>query len=85
MNQNSHQCLDLGVSTDPIEQFSCLGYTNEQWQLTLVSTFPQATYQMMNRATTLCLDLHDDDSANGTFMGGISCSLGTAAQTWALQ
>jgi endoglucanase len=85
VNQNSHQCLDLGTAADPVEQWSCLGYTNEQWQLTLVSTFPQATYQMTNRATTLCLDLRDDKPANGTFIGGYNCVFGIPAQTWALQ
>jgi hypothetical protein len=62
-----------------------LSNTNEQRQLTLVATFPQATYQMTNRATTLCLDLSDDNAANGTFIGGYNCSFGIPAQTWALQ
>jgi beta-galactosidase len=81
--RHSNKCLEVPNSSTAdgiqLDQFTCSGGPNQQWQFNPVGSF----YQIINRNSGKCMDVNAASTADGAAVIQWSCNSGTNQQ-WTL-
>jgi hypothetical protein len=79
VNEKSYKCMDLNAAGS-VQQWTCSGATNQQWQFLYVSQTPRGAtrYQIKSVSSGKCLH----HAPTGTAIYQVTCNSADSQQVW---